>query len=107
MVQHYGRGHDNLDGRGGGIHITQLKTLRPLWEKFDDSVQDDASHFLSELNELSATDQTMVHYYQVDHRQRVHQRKAFPVHLVCPETQGPQEFEELINTWANTAEVKF
>ena len=48
--------------------ITQLKSLKPLWERFDDSVQDDASQFLLELNELAESEKTLAHYYQVDHR---------------------------------------
>ena len=86
------------------VQITHLKTLRPLWGRFDDNVQDDASQFLLELNALADTTKTISHFYQVDHRQQVHRRAAFPIHLVCPETPEPQEFEQLLNVWANQAE---
>ena len=86
------------------VQITHLKTLQPLWERFDDNVQDDASQFLLELNALANTNKTINHYYQVDHRQQVHRREAFPIHLVCPETPEPQEFEQLLNVWANQAD---
>ena len=86
------------------VQITHLKALRPLWERFDDNVQDDASQFLLELNELADTNNTISHFFQVDHRQQVHRRAAFPIHLVCPETPEPQDFEQLLNVWANQAE---
>lgn len=40
-------------GDNEAVNITTLATLRPLWSKFDDMVQDDASHFLQELVRIS------------------------------------------------------
>ena len=66
-------------------------------------MQDDAAQFLSELVALAEPQQVITHCYHVDHRQQVHHRREFPTHLIYPE-DGPQEFEQLINTWANASE---
>lgn len=68
------------------------------------SIQDDASHFLTDMIDLAETQQTLTHYFHVEYRQEVHRRKAFPVHLVFPDSAESQGLKTLINTWANTAE---
>ena len=90
-------------GESEVVNITTLATLRPLWEQFDDMVQDDASHFLQELVRLSDSNAVIKQYHHVDHRQEVHPREAFPTRLIYPDNEG-QEFETLIAKWANTAE---
>ena len=85
------------------VNITTLATLKPLWEQFNDLVQDDASHFLQELVRLSDSSNVIKQYHHVDFRQEVHLREAFPTHLIYPDNEG-QEFETLIAKWANTAE---
>lgn len=86
------------------VHLTKLQGLQPLWDKFDDAQQNDASHFLSELVGLANPTQVIVGYHQVDFAQQVHQRKAFPVHLIFPDQQGSDELEHIIAEWANTQE---
>lgn len=66
------------------VQITKLQTLDELWRRFDDSIQDDASYFLSEMVELAQPKQVSTHYFQVDLRQQVHRRKEFPTHLLFP-----------------------
>ena len=66
------------------VNITTLATLQPLWDKFNDLVQDDASHFLQELVRLSDSKAVIRHYHHVDFRQEVHMREAFPTHLIFP-----------------------
>ena len=66
-------------------------------------MQDDASHFLQELVNLSESNKVIKQYRHVHFRQEVHLRNAFPTHLIYPE-EGGEEFENLISTWANTAE---
>lgn len=86
------------------VHLPQLQSLHTLWEKFDDTKQDDAAHFLLELKDLAQPSNVILQYHHVDHRQRVHQRREFPTHLIFEDLGRPQEFEELINQWANQAE---
>ena len=86
------------------VQITHLHTLRALWEMFDDSVQDDASHFITEMIDLAETKNVITHYYQVDYHQQVQWKKAFPVHFLFLNNTASQEFEVLINDKANTAE---
>ena len=86
------------------VQLTELSTLRPLWSKFDDTVQDDAAHFLTEMVDLAQPASVITHHFHVDHRQTVHKRREFPTHLIFENKRSPQEFEELINQWANTAE---
>ena len=85
------------------VNITRLVTMQPLWERFNDMVQDDASHFLQEMVRLSDSKTVIRHYHHVDHRQEVHLREAFPTHLIFPDNEPP-DFEQLIAKWANTAE---
>ena len=87
----------------GVVNITTLETLAPLWETFNEAVQDDAAHFLQQLVHLASSKKVITQYHHVDHRQEVHLRAAFPTHLIYPENGG-EEFETLISTWANTAE---
>ena len=42
------------------VHLTKLQGLRPLWDKFDDEQQNDASHFLSEMVGLANPTQVIV-----------------------------------------------
>ena len=86
------------------VQLTELSTLRPLWFKFDDTIQDDAAHFLTEMVDLAQPANVIMHHFHVDHRQTVYKRKEFPTHLILENKRSPQEFEELINQWANTAE---
>ena len=90
-------------GDDGVVNITTLETLAPLWETFNEAVQDDAAHFLQQLVHLASSKKVITQYHHVDHRQEVHLRAAFPTHLIYPE-DGGEEFETLISTWANTAE---
>lgn len=60
------------------VHLPALKTMAPLWTKFDDQFQDDASHFLQELVGMAQTNGVIQSYHHVDFRQEVHQRQAFP-----------------------------
>ena len=85
------------------VHLTEMTTPHPLWRKFDDKVQDDAAHFLAEMVELAQPEHVITHHFHVDYRQTVHRRKEFPTLLILENKQCPQEFEELINQWANTA----
>ena len=78
--------------------------LRPLWQQFDDQIQDDASHFLMALADLAESARIIPGYYHVDHRQQVHKRKSFPIHLISPGDQPEQELEQLIAQWANQGE---
>ena len=86
------------------VQLTTLQGLRPLWDKFDDEQQNDASHFLQELVGLAHPTKVIMGFYQVDHSQAVHHRKAFPVHLIFPDQAGSEELEQLIGEWANTQE---
>ena len=86
------------------VNLTELTDLSSLWQKFDDTVQDDAAHFLAEMVELAKPKHVTTHHFHVDHRQTVHRRKEFPNHLIFENQNRPQEFEELIKQWANTAE---
>ena len=86
------------------VQLPQLQPLKPLWQKFDENAQDDAAHFLLELKDLAQPQQVITQYYHIDHRQEVHQRKEFPMHLIFEDKGHPQEFEELISNWANQAE---
>ena len=67
------------------------KGLRPLWDKFDDEQQNDASHFLQELVGLAAPTRVSPGYHQVDYAQQVHQRRAFPVRLIFPDQHGSED----------------
>ena len=86
------------------MHLPNLPGIEKLWEQFDDSKQDDASHFLQELVALAETKRVIQSYHHVDYRQEVHQCRAFPMHLIFHEDQGTNDLEQLIATWANTAE---
>ena len=86
------------------VHLPALPGLESLWNKFDDDTQDDASYFLQEMVDLAQTEQVIKSYHSVDFGQQVHQRQAFPVHLVFPEKEGPAELEHLISEWANFQE---
>ena len=86
------------------VQLPQLQPLKTLWQKFDDNVQDDAAHFLLELKDLAQLMQVIMQRYHVDHRHEVQQRTEFPARLIFEDKGHPQEFEELINHWANQAE---
>ena len=86
------------------VQITKLPTMKPLWSKFDDSIQDDAAQFLLEMVDLAQPAHVITHHHHVDHRQQVHKRKEFPTHLIFEDRGEPQQFEELISKWANQAE---
>ena len=88
----------------GVVNITSLPTLRTLWQQFDDQAQDDASHFLMALAHLAESPRIIPGYYHVDHRQQVHRRKSFPIHLISPGHQPDQELEQWIAEWANLGE---
>ena len=60
------------------VQLTELSTLRPLWFKFDDTIQDDAAHFLTEMVDLAQPANVIMHHFHVDHRQTVYKRKEFP-----------------------------
>lgn len=85
------------------VHLPNLQGLESLWETFDDTKQDDASHFLQELVALADTRRVIQGYHQVDFRQEVHAYRAFPFHLIFHEDQGTNELEQLIAAWANVA----
>lgn len=85
------------------VNITKLETMTPIWQKFNEEVQDDDSHFRQELVVMAGSDKVIKQYRHVDYRQEVHLRDAFPTHLIYNETGG-EEFETLIFEWANTAE---
>ena len=70
--------HGGAQGRGCGQH--HLSST--LWQQFDDTVQDDASHFLMALAHLADSQQLIKGYYHADHRRQVHKRQAFPTHLL-------------------------
>ena len=82
--------------------VVQLTTLAGL--KFDDSQQNDASHFLQELADLADSPSVIQGYHQVDFHQQVSKKRAFPVHLIFPPEAGPEELEHLIAEWANQQE---
>ena len=86
------------------VQLTQLDGLRPLWAKFDDEQQNDASHFLQELVDLADSKSVILGHHLVDFNQRVHHRKVFPKHLIFPDQSGSEELEQLIGEWANTQE---
>ena len=86
------------------VHLPKLPGLETLWETFDDNKQDDAYHFLQELVAIAETETVIQSYHQVDFRQEVKQHRAFPVHLIFHASQGPDDLEHLIASWANTAE---
>ena len=86
------------------VQLTQLDGLRPLWTKFDDEQQNDASHFLQELVDLADSKVVILGHHLVDSNQRVHHRKVFPTHLIFPDQSGSEELEQLIGEWANTQE---
>ena len=94
------------------VQITKLQTLKPMWSKFDENIQNDAAQFLLEMVEMAKADNVITHHHHhhhhhhrhVDHRQQVHRRKEFPTHLIFEDRGAPQQFEELINQWANQAE---
>ena len=60
----------------GVVNITTLETLAPLWETFNEAVQDDAAHFLQQLVHLAKPTKVITQYHHVDHRQEVHLRAA-------------------------------
>lgn len=86
------------------VHLPNLEGLGPLWRKFDDQFQDDASHFLQEMVNLADSARVIQSYHQVDFRQAVRQKKAFPIHLIYPADHGPEDLENLIAEWAKTQE---
>ena len=88
------------------VNLTELTALRSLWQKFDDAVQDDASHFLAEMVELAKPDHVITHHFHVDHRQTVHRRKKIPTHLIFENQNRPQEFEELISSTSGQTQQK-
>ena len=49
----------------GVVNITSLPTLRPLWQQFDDQIQDDASHFLMALADLAESTRIIPGYFHV------------------------------------------
>ena len=54
-------------GDVGVVNITTLETLAPLWETFNEAVQDDAAHFLQQLVELADSNTVIRQYHHVDH----------------------------------------
>ena len=86
------------------VQLTTLAGLQSLWTKFDDSQQNDASHFLQELVDLAESSLIIQSYHQVDFHQQVSKKRAFPVHLIFPSEEGPEELEHLIAEWANQQE---
>ena len=64
------------------VHLPALEGLAPLWTQFNDQQQADASHFQQELVELAQTNQVITGYRLVDYSQKVHYKRAFPVHLI-------------------------
>lgn len=58
----------------------------------------------SEMLEMAKPGNVITHHHHVDHRQQVHRRKEFPTPLIFEDRGAPQQFEELINKWANQAE---
>ena len=55
-------------GDVGVVNITTLETLAPLWETFNEAVQDDAAHFLQQLVELADSKRVIRQYHHVDCR---------------------------------------